>query len=61
VPADTPVTIPEALPTVARAVLEQVHDPPEVADVSEVLPLMHISVVPVIVAGTGLTVISRVL
>lgn len=61
VPAETPETTPVALPTVARAVLELVQEPPVVADAREVLPPIQVSAMPVTDDGTGFTVMSRVL
>lgn len=57
VPADTPVTTPEELPTVATAVLPLVQVPPDVASKSvEVEPMQYTAPVPVGVAGFGFTV-----
>lgn len=61
VPADTPETIPVVLPTVARAELELLQEPPPVVDARVVLLPIHVSAVPVIDEGTGFTVMSRVL
>jgi hypothetical protein len=54
-PADTPVTTPEAEPTLAKPLL-LVHVPPAVPCVNVVLMPTHIFVEPVIAAGAALTV-----
>jgi hypothetical protein len=56
VPADTPFTVPLALPTVANAVLLLDHTPPAGVAVSDVPEPAHTERVPVIAPGTGLTV-----
>lgn len=60
VPAATPVTIPEELPTVASARLLLVHVPPETALVNVVVNPTHTLVVPEKEPGEGLTVIGHV-
>ena len=61
VPAETPVTTPEAL-TVATEVFEEDHTPDAVASERVVVSATHTDVVPVIAAttGTALTVIEVV-
>ncbi len=59
VPADTPVTIPVADPTVATPVAELLHVPPVVALANVVVPLIHVEAVPVIAAGAATTVTIR--
>ncbi len=61
VPALTPVTVPDALPTVAFAVLLLLHVPPLVAFAKVVVLPVHVTAVPVITAGIAFTVTSRVL
>ena len=56
VPADTPVTTPDAEPTVATPVLPEVHVPPAVASLSVVVSPAQTTAVPVIADGSGLTV-----
>ena len=56
VPADTPVTVPEAEPMVATAVLVLLQVPPEVASLNVVVKPTHTVEVPEIAAGKGLTV-----
>ena len=51
-----PVAIPVAEPIVATATFADAHMPPEVASLSVVVPPLHITVVPVMGAGLGLTV-----
>jgi len=55
-PPATPVTIPELEPTVASAVLLLVHVPPVVASLNVVVANGQRTIVPVIAAGSGLTV-----
>ena len=55
-----PVTIPVVEPTVATVVLSLVQMPPEVASLSKVVRPTHAAGVPVIGAGTGLTVTTTV-
>ena len=55
-PADTAVTTPEAEPTVATPVDAELHDPPEVPSLSEAVDPAHRESVPVMGAGTALTV-----
>ena len=59
-PAVTPVTLPVVELAVALALL-LVHVPPVTASLSVVLRPAHTVGVPVMVAGTGLTVKARVL
>ena len=54
-PADRPDTIPEEEPMVAK-LPDKDQDPPEEASLSVVALPMHTFIVPVIVAGSGLTV-----
>lgn len=56
VPADTPVTIPVPEPTVAIAVFTLLHVPPVVVVLNVAVAPTHITVVPLIDAGSGLTV-----
>lgn len=56
VPADTPVTIPELMPIVAIVVAVLVQVPPPTASVSGVVAPIHTVIIPVMAAGTGLTV-----
>lgn len=57
VPADTPVTIPDVLPTVATPVLPLTHDtPPPVALLRAVVLPAHTTIEPVIADGSALTV-----
>ena len=58
-PVATPLTTPVAL-TVAMAVLLLLHAPPAVASLSVVVPPTHNVVVPVITAGSGVTVTTAV-
>ena len=53
VPALTPVTVPVMVLTVATAVADEVHTPPEVVLVNVVVEPTHASVVPPIEARTG--------
>jgi len=55
-PADTPVMIPVVLPAVASVVLLLLQVPPVVALLSVVVRPAHTLVVPLIAAGSGLTV-----
>ena len=57
VPAATPVTMPEAEPTVAIAPLLENHAPPEIPSLSAVVPPTTTIVVPKIGVAAGLTVI----
>ncbi len=59
-PAATPVTMPVPLPTVALVTALLVQLPPVVALLSVVVAPIHANVVPVIVAGLGLTVTTLV-
>jgi hypothetical protein len=59
-PAATPVTIPLLVPIVARVTLLLVHVPPAVASVSVVVKPTHTLAVPLIDAGSGLTVTTAV-
>jgi hypothetical protein len=61
VPAATPVTIPDADPTVAWAVLLLLQVPPAVRSDKVVVKPIQTLVVPVITAGIGLTVIAEVI
>lgn len=56
VPAETPVTTPEALPTVATPVVPEVHVPPVVASPKVVVAAVHIAAMPVIAPGAAITV-----
>jgi hypothetical protein len=56
VPAETPVTMPEILPTTAMPVDAELHRPPEVASVSVVVRPVQIAVVPAMATGGVLTV-----
>lgn len=56
VPGATPVTIPDADPTVAIAVLPLVHVPPTIASVRLVVVPIQRLVDPLILTGAGLTV-----
>ena len=60
VAADTAVTIPEVLPTVAMAVLPLYQVPPVVASVKVVVPPAHTATVPLIALGAMFTVITSV-
>jgi hypothetical protein len=61
VPAATPLTVPDPEPTVACAVLLLLQVPPAVPSLKVVVKPTHTLVVPVIAAGTGLTVIAEVI
>jgi hypothetical protein len=61
VPADIPVTMPVAMPAAATDTLLLLHAPPEVALVKMVVEPVHTVSIPAIAAGSGLTVISRIL
>ena len=57
VPAETPVTIPVDILTVAAAVFDDVHEPPEFPfEVNGVVPLAQMTVVPAIVPAFGAAV-----
>ena len=56
VPAEIPVTKPVPVPIVAREVLLLLHVPPIVTSDKVVVEPTHTFIVPVIAAGTGLTV-----
>lgn len=56
VPPDTPVNTPVAEPIVATPVVPLIQVPPEVASLSVIVDPSHTAVLPVIVAGNGLTV-----
>ncbi len=56
VPAATPVTIPDVLPTVAVAMLLLLHVPPVVVFVRVEVPPTHTDAVPKFDAGSGFTV-----
>jgi hypothetical protein len=56
VPPEMPVTIPEPLPIVATVVVLLLHVPPDVLLLNDVVNPTHKDVIPVIVAGSGLTV-----
>ena len=60
VPDDTPYTIPEPVPTVATVVVLLLHEPPLVMLLSDVVPPTHRDGEPVIDAGSGLTVTTKV-
>ena len=60
VPAITPVTMPVPVPTVATPVLLLLHRPPAVTSNKATLAPSHITLVPVIAAGLGLTVTMSV-
>ena len=53
VPALTPVTVPVMVLTVATAVADEVHTPPEVVLVNVVVEPTHVLAVPPIEARTG--------
>lgn len=55
-PAATPVTTPEPLPTVATAALLVVQDPPVEAELSVVVDPAHTEDTPLMLSGKGLTV-----
>ena len=56
VPAETPITTPDAL-TVATAVLDDVHAPPVLPfEVNVVVPLAQMAVVPAMVPAFGVAV-----
>lgn len=60
VPASTPVTIPELLPTVAMPVLPLVHVPPDGEELNVVVAPTHTVAVPVIADGVAFTVTTAV-
>ncbi len=60
VPAPTPLTIPDELPTVAIDELLELHVPPEVEFDKVAEPPTHNSKVPVLAEGAALTVIIAV-
>ena len=60
VPAETPVTVPDDVPTVATPVDPEVHVPPDVTSLSVVEAPIHTVAVPVIEAGNALTVTTCV-
>jgi hypothetical protein len=53
VPALTPVTVPVMVLTVATAVADEVHTPPEVVLVNVVVEPIHAFIVPPIAASVG--------
>jgi hypothetical protein len=61
VPAATPITTPVPEPTVATPVLPLLQVPPLALLLNVVVLPMHTDAVPVIVAGTGFTVMIVVL
>jgi hypothetical protein len=61
VPADTPVTIPVAVPAVAMNILLLLHVPPGVESPNvTVIPPVQIEVIPVMAAGDAITVTAMV-
>lgn len=50
-----PVTTPVVLPTVAMAVLDELHMPPVVVEMRSVVLPAHMVAEPVMAAGSGLT------
>ena len=60
-PAATPVTMPLPVPTVAKPVLLLLHVPPVVPSLSVVVWLTQTDMVPVMPAGSGLTVSADVI
>jgi hypothetical protein len=60
VPADTPVTIPVEDPTVATEALLLLHVPPVVASLSDIVRPAPTVLPPLIAAGAGLMVTTRV-